>query len=56
MSIPGVGRLSPLAWLGVNASAMEPLPLFGIYALAAAAFVTALLAVCRGSTPLEGSQ
>jgi len=56
ISIPSIGRLSPLAWLGVNASAMDPLELFGTYALAAAAFATALLAVGRGSTPLEGAQ
>jgi hypothetical protein len=56
MSIPGVGRLSPLAWLGVNGSAMGPLALCGTYALAAAAFATALLVVGRGNTPLEGSQ
>ena len=56
MAIPGVGRLSPLGWLGVNASAIEPLELIGPYALAVAAFTIALLSLVRGVTPLEGSQ
>jgi hypothetical protein len=56
MSIPGVGRLSPLGWLGVNASGIEPLDLIGPYVLAVAAFAIALLSLVRGVTPLEGSQ
>jgi hypothetical protein len=56
MSIPGVGRLSPLGWLGVNASAIEPLALIGPYVLAVAAFAIASLSLVRGVTPLEGSQ
>ena len=56
MSIPGVGRLSPLAWVGVNASAIEPVALLAPYAVAIAAFAMALVAIVRGATPLEGSQ
>jgi hypothetical protein len=56
VSIPGIGRLSPLGWLGVNASAMEPLELIGPYALAGAAFAVAVVSLVSGVTPLEGSQ
>lgn len=56
MSIPGVGRLSPVGWLGVTASQMDSLALAGAYALALAVFAIALLTLVRGSTPLEGSQ
>ena len=56
MSVPGMGRLSPFGWLGVNASAIDPLELAGAYALAVAMLAAALWSLVRGVTPLEGSQ
>lgn len=56
MSVPGVGGLSPVAWLGVDASHIGMLSLVVTYALAVALFAAALLTVVRGTTPLEGSQ
>jgi hypothetical protein len=56
MSIPGVGYLSPFAWVGANASAIRPLALFAPYAVAIAGFALALMAIARRPTPLEGSQ